>query len=182
MSVIVKPFSFSNGDRYGDKPYVFYEEKIFPEVKVEQPVPKDFPENLVPLYQHVQSDRLGSKGDLLDYRFLDSGFDIFSFVPEELKGLNSWHYEPPLVKDCCHLLDTGGRTIKRVRRRQVLYFEEKGEGQEEVLWEGRSVGNTISRVQNKFIYAVLYRQYVNGYLKVAILHIDEQGSAIELPE
>ena len=178
------PFNSMNG---GKLQTPFFEEVCFDSaLGKEEPLPEGLPENLSALYSDVQS-RLRWKANLLDFRFIPGpGFDIFSLVPEELKDRDSRYEDPPTLRDCCQLLGKEGETLYKVPRRKVLYYGEyfrTRDGLKTVLKEGISVRDAFDRVHGKKpIYGVLYRQYLNGQLMVAILHIDERGSALRLPE
>ena len=147
------------------------------------PLPKDFPRDLNTLYRRVQN-LLRWEEVSPEYRFIpDPAFDVFSFVPQELKDQDFQGGQPALLKDCCRFLGAAGEILLKVQRREVLYLHTcDGESTETVLQEGISVRDAMRQCVDDTIYAVLYCQYLYGQLTAVILHIDRSGKALRLPE
>ncbi len=144
-----------------------------------EPLPTDFPASLSTLHRRVQN-RLRWEEVSLEYRFAsDPAFDVFSFVPQELKEQDLQGGQPALLKDCCRLLGAAGEILLKVQRREVLYVHNS---KEIVLQEGMSVRDAMRQCVDDPVYAVLYCQYLCGNLMAAILHIDRAGKALQVPE
>lgn len=147
-----------------------------------EPLPTDFPASLSTLYRKVQN-RLRWEQVSLEYRFIsDPAFDLFSFVPSELKEQDLQGGQPALLKDCCRLLGAAGEILLKVQRREVLYVHNGEENTETVLQEGISVRDAMRQYVHNTVYAVLYCQYLCGQLTGAILHIDRTGKVLQVPE
>ena len=147
-----------------------------------EPLPKDFPVNLSALYRRMQI-RFRWKEVSLEYRYIaDPAFDIFSFVPQELKEQDFQGGQPALLTDCCRLLGAAGEILLKVQRREVLYVHNGKESTETMLQEGMSVRDAMRQCAEGSVYAVLYCQHLCGQLTAAILHVDRNGKALQIPE
>ena len=145
-----------------------------------EPLPEGFPENLSMLYRSVQN-RLHWERKPLEHRFVsDLKFDIFSLVPEKMKEQDFLGGQRVPLKDCCQLLGVAGEVLLKVPQQEVLYVHNSSK--ESVEREGMSVRDAIRQHADNTIYAVLYCQYLYGQLTSAILHIDKEGEALQLPE
>lgn len=152
-------------------------------VGMTEPLPEDFPSDLNTLYRRMQN-RFRWEEVSLEYRFIaDPAFDIFSFVPQELKEQDLQSIQPALLKDCCRLLGARGEILLKVQRREVLYVHNNDkEITETMSQEGMSVRDAMRQCVDDPVYAVLYCQYLCGQLTAAILHIDRTGKALQVPE
>ena len=145
-------------------------------------LPRGFPKNLNAPYRRVQN-WLRWEEVSLEYRYIaDPAFDIFSFVPQELKEQDLQGGQPAILKDSCRLLGMKGEILLRVQRREVLYVHNSKESTETMLQEGTSVRDAMRRCADNTVYAVLYRQFLYGQLTAAILHVDREGKALQVPE